>query len=362
VSARPPRSPPDGFAGTGAAVLDALPISLYVVDRGLRIVFWNRARERGAHGRPRREVLGRPLAHALPAAGYRATAPVIRRVFATGRAQEETRETAGSRLFHVRRLPVREGGRVTHVLSLFEDVTEQRALEMQVIASDRLAFLGQLVAGVAHEISNPLAGVAGCAEALAAIALRAPDEAARREAAEFRGLVRSEVARCERLLRTLLESARPSTGRSADVAATVPAVLRLLERHPAFHRVEVVSRLGQRLPAAAIEPDSLRQVVLALAVNAARAMSAHGTLTLRAAGDRRSVRLDVLDTGPGVRAELRGRIFQPYFTTDPAHGTGLGLAIARSLVRARGGDLVYVARAGRGACFRVTLPAAEAGA
>jgi PAS domain S-box-containing protein len=342
----------------GAAVLDALPISLYVVDRGLRIVFWNRERERGAHGRPRAEVLGRPLSRALAPAGYRATAPVIRRVFQTGRPQEETRETLGARLFHVRRLPVREGRRVTHVLSLFEDVTEQRALEMQVIASDRLAFLGQLVAGVAHEISNPLAGIAGCAEALASLAERVPDEAARLEAREFRDLVRSEIGRSERLVRSLLESARPSSGGGADVAGTVSAVMRLLERHPAFRRVKVVSRPGPRLPEAGIEPDSLRQVVLALAVNAARAMAGGGTLTLRAAADRQRVRLDVLDTGPGVPPEVRGRIFQPYFTTDPSTGTGLGLAIARSLVRARGGDLVYRARPRGGACFRVTLPLA----
>jgi PAS domain S-box-containing protein len=359
VSAAAGRSAEDGFAGVGAAVLDALPISLYVVDRRLRVVFWNRERERGTHGKPRADVLGRPLSHALAPAGFKATAPVIRRVFETGRPQEETRETQGSRLFHVRRLPVREGRRVTHVLSLFEDVTEQRALEMQVIASDRLAFLGQLVAGVAHEISNPLAGVAGCAEALASLALRASGEPARREAAEFRDLVRSEVARCERLVRGLLESARPSPGRAAQVAETVSAVMRLLERHPAFRRVKVVRHLGRRLPEAAIEPDSLRQVVLALAVNAARAMAGGGTLTLRGASDGRRVRLDVLDTGPGVAPALRGRVFQPYFTTDPAHGTGLGLAIARSLVRARGGDLVYVARKGGGACFRVTLPVAR---
>jgi PAS domain S-box-containing protein len=346
----------------GAAVLDALPIGLYVVDRQLRIVFWNRERERGAHGKPRERVLGRPLSSALAPAGYRATAPVIRRVFQTGRPQEETRETQGARLFHVRRLPVRRGRRVTHVLSLFEDVTEQRALEMQVIASDRLAFLGQLVAGVAHEISNPLAGMAGCAEALASLALRAPGEKAQREAAEFRDLVRSEVARCERLLRTLLESARPTGGRGADVAATVGAVMRLLERHPAFQRVKVVSRLRPGLPDAGIEPDSLRQVVLALAVNGARAMDGRGTLTLRVSAEKRRVRLDVLDSGPGVAPALLNRIFQPYFTTDPAQGTGLGLAIARSLVRARGGDVVYVARRGGGACFRVTLPAAAGAA
>jgi PAS domain S-box-containing protein len=332
--------------------LDAIPISLYVVDRKLQIVAWNRLREEGPLGRPRREVLGRHLKHVLHPRGFRATLPILEQVFRTGKAHEGTLESRGGQLFHVRRLPVVSEGRVTHVLSWFEDVTEQRALEMRLIASDRLAYLGQLVAGVVHEVANPLAGIAGCAEALASLAMKGGAKQ-KREAAEFRTLIRSEVARCERIVRTLLGATRRDTGTTADVGATVATALKLLERHPAFRHVRVIARVPKKLPRARIEPDSLQQVVMALALNAARAMAGSGTLRLRAAAAASRVSLDVADTGPGVPRPIRDHIFEPFFTTNPAEGTGLGLAIARSLVRGRGGDLLL--RPGHGAAFRVLL-------
>lgn len=352
--------PPQALSGLGAAILDAIPLSLYVVDRELRVVAWNRRREEGPLGQPRDKVLGRPLRAVLAPRGFRATQPLLEEVLRSGRPQESTLESRGGRLFHVRRLPVFDGGRVGYVLSTFEDVTERRALEMSLIASDRLAFLGQLVAGAVHEIANPLAAIAGCAETLAAIASKAPDATDRREAAEFGGLVRQEVARCERLLKSLLGAARRDPASTADVAGTVTAALKLLERHPAFTRVKVVARLPSGLPPAAIEPDFLQQVVMALATNAARAMGGDGTLRLRAARDGRTLVLDVVDTGPGVAPEARDHIFEPFFTTHPNEGTGLGLSIARSLVRSRGGDLLHRTRRGRGAAFRVVLKAARA--
>jgi signal transduction histidine kinase len=333
--------------------LDAIPISLYVVDRGLRVVAWNRLREAGPQGRPRAEVLGRHLRHVLHPRGFRSTLPILEEVFRTGRAHEGTLESRGGQLFHVRRLPVEAGGRVTHVLSWFEDITERRALEMRLIASDRLAYLGQLVAGVAHEVANPLAGIAGCAEALASIAMKG-DPGQRREADEFRKLIRSEVARCERIVRSLLSEARPDPSTTADVGAVVATALRLLERHPRFDHVKVRSRVPTKLPRARIEPDSLQQVVMALALNAARAMDGNGTLTIRATFASRRLSLVVADTGPGIEAAIRDRIFEPFFTTKPDEGTGLGLAIARSLVRGRGGDLV-LRPSRRGAAFRVVL-------
>lgn len=336
------------------SVLDSLPMSVYVVDRELRVVAWNSGREEGPQGLPRGQVLGRSLRRVFPAAAFRATARQIERVLKTRRQQTETVETKSGRLYEVGRYPVFQGRKLTHVLCNFQDVTQRRAIELQMIASDRLAFLGQLVAGVAHEVSNPLAGIAGCAEALASIGMQVPHKVARRQAKEFRDLIRGEVARCERIVRTLLDAARPGPGEVADVGEHVEAALRLLERHPAFARVKVRSRLPKGLPPARIEPDSLKQVVMALALNAGRAMPAGGTLTIRAglAGER--IFLDVMDTGPGIPPELRSRVFEPFVSTDPAGGAGLGLAIARNLVRGRGGDLVYRARK-RGACLRVLL-------
>jgi PAS domain S-box-containing protein len=341
------------------AAMDALPLGVYVVDRELRVVAWNARREAGPLGRPRSQVLGRPLSRALSPRGFRATRPLLQRVLASGQPFEDTHETGDGRTFRVCRLPLKRGGTVTHVVSCFEDITERRALEMRLIASDRLAFLGQLVAGVAHEVANPLAALAGCAEVLAEAAQKAPDDVVRREAAEFHELLRGEVARCERVVRSLLDAARPAHAESCDVAATVATALRLFERHPAFARVRLVARLPPDLPPVRLDPDSLKQVVMALAVNAAQAMPAGGRLTLRARRLEGALALDVSDTGRGVPKDLRARLFEPFVQGESKGSAGLGLAIARSLVRARGGELSLLPQRGRGASFRVRLPFAR---
>jgi signal transduction histidine kinase len=333
-------------------VFDALPIGLYVVDRDLTVIAWNREREQGPIGRPRASAVGRPLRAVLGTAGFRATEPVLREVFRTGLPHEEVVETSGG-LFHVRRLPVRRGREVTQVVSWFEDIRARREVEMRLIASDRLAFLGQLVSGVAHEISNPLAGIAGCAEALASLAAKG-DRRSAREARQFRDLIRAEVARSEKIVRFLLDSSRAAPGAQADVAAIVALALRLLERHPTLARLHVRANLPKGLPPARIDADSLKQVVMALAMNASSAMPAGGTLAVRASRKGRALLLDVTDTAPAVPEARRKHLFEPYATADAQRGAGLGLAIARSLLRSRGGDLLYRPREG-GNAFRVVL-------
>jgi len=334
------------------SVFDALPIGLYVVDRRLKVVAWNRLRERGPLGRPRSLALGRPLQAVLGKEGFAATEPVLRRVLRSGKAHEEIVETSGS-LYHVRRLPVGRGKQTTHVLSWFEDITERRQLEMQLIARDRLAFLGQLVSGVAHEISNPLAGIAGCAEALASLAAKSGREQ-RREARQFRDLIRTEVARCEQIVQFLLDSSRDGAGERADVGETLALALRLLERHPALARLRVRNSLKQALPAVAIDPGSLKQVVMALVMNASAAMPSGGTLSVAAARRGRTLHLDVADTGPTLPAAQRTHVFEPFANAEAQRGANLGLAVARGLLRNRGGDLVYRPRKD-GNVFRVVL-------
>jgi signal transduction histidine kinase len=335
-----------------ASVFDALPIGLHVVDRELRVVAWNRLRERGPLGKPRSRTLGRPLRAVLGKAGFAATEPVLRRVLRSGKPHEDIVETPGG-LYHVRRLPVRRGSRTTHVLSWFEDITARRQLELQRIARDRLAFLGQLVSGVAHEISNPLAGIAGCAEALASLAAKG-GRAERREARQFRDLIRSEVARCEKIVRFLLDSSREGTGARADLRSTLALALRLLERHPALARLRVRTRLPRALPAVEIDADALKQVVMALVMNASAAMPAGGTLGVAASRKGRVLHLDVADSAAPLGEAQRAHLFEPFAAADAQRGTGLGLAVARGLLRSRGGDLVYRARSD-GNTLRVVL-------
>jgi two-component system NtrC family sensor kinase len=224
---------------------------------------------------------------------------------------------------------------------------------MQLIARDRLAFLGQLVSGVAHEISNPLAGIAGCAEALGSLASKGGREQ-RREARQFRDLIRAEVARCERIVRFLLDSSRSDTSERADVGATLALALRLLARHPALARLRIRARLPKTLPRVHIDGDSLKQVVMALVMNASAAMPAGGTLSVAASRNGRVLQLDVADTGATLPEPQRAQLFEPYATADAQRGAGLGLAVARGLLRSRGGDLVYRPRKD-GNVFRVVL-------
>ena len=334
------------------SVFDALPIGLYVVDRELKVVAWNRLRERGPLGRPRRSALGRPLQALLGKQGFAATEPVLRRVLRSGKPHEEVVETSGS-LYHVRRLPVGRGNKTTHVLSWFEDITARRQLEMQLIARDRLAFLGQLVSGVAHEISNPLAGIAGCAEALASLAAKG-GRAERREARQFRDLIRTEVARCERIVQFLLDSSRSDAGERADVGETLALSLRLLERHPALARLRVRTSLPKALPSVRIDAGSLKQVVMALVMNASAAMPSGGTLSVNATRKGRMLHLDVTDSAEPLPEAQRAHVFEPYANADAQRGANLGLAVARGLLRIRGGDLLYRPRKG-GNLFRVVL-------
>ena len=140
----------------------------------------------------------------------------------------------------------------------------------------------------------------------------------------------------------------------ADLGATVALALRLLERHPALTRLRVKASVPKGLPPARIDADSLKQVVMALTMNASSAMPAGGTLVVHASRKGRALLLDVADTGPAVPEAQRLHLFEPYATADAQRGAGLGLAIARSLLRSRGGDLLYRPRKG-GNAFRVVL-------
>ena len=349
MPARPARK---STADPLASVFDALPIGLYVVDRDLNVVSWNRLREQGPLGRPRARAIGKPLRAVLGKGGFAATEPVLRRVLRTGRPHEEVVETGGG-LYHVRRLPVRRGGETSHVVSWFEDIGARRQRELQLVAEDRVAFLGQLVSGVAHEISNPLAGIAGCAEALASLASKGGRNE-RREARQFRDLIRHEVTRCESMVRFLLDSSREAGNERADVPATLRLALRLLERHPALARLRVKTRVPTSLPKVQIDAGSLKQVVMALVINASTATPAGGTLEVAVSRRGRTLHVDVADSATPLDAAQRAHVFEPFADGDAQRGAGLGLAVARGLLRSRGGDLIYRPRKD-GNVFRVVL-------
>jgi two-component system NtrC family sensor kinase len=250
---------------------------------------------------------------------------------------------------------------VVALASAFNQMTASLASQReQLIRTEKLASVGQLAAGVAHEIGNPLAAILGFVDILrgdaagAGAPLPAPD---RRDMLDR---VKAETQRIDRTIHDLLAYSRPSREepQPTDPLKILTASQGLLEPQKRFRGVRVVVAEGA-CPRVMVSAGRLQQVFVNLLLNAADAMDGEGTVTVACAVADRNVRLTFSDTGPGVPTELRRKIFDPFFTTKPpGQGTGLGLAISRSIVESYGGTLELEAAAGTpGAVFVIALPA-----
>lgn len=344
------------------AVLDALPVSLHAIDRDFRVVVWNRGREDGPLGRPRGEVLGHSLFSVT--GDDDALRHEYEAIFQDGRARVfEVEGEDPPRTYRVERLPMRlgSGGGVTHVITFAQDVTEQRSMERSIAQTETLAAAGRLAAGVAHEIRNPLATIAGCAEALRArlagpLALHDRDEVS--ADAE---VIEQEAYRCARILEGLLDFSRVRGGsvrRPCDLEAVARRALFVLRHNPKLAKLQLTVEAEPDLLPTQADEDQLVQALLALLLNAADAAASRIEVHVRAP-EAHELAISVEDDGPGVPSELRERIFEPFFTTKPpGQGTGLGLSVAYGLVRSHGGRLRLRPGRGPGARFEIVLPAA----
>jgi C4-dicarboxylate-specific signal transduction histidine kinase len=227
-----------------------------------------------------------------------------------------------------------------------------------LVRSERLATVGRLAAGLAHEVGNPLGAITGYAE-LARARLPA---GAHPDLGDAVDRIAAAAARIDRTVRDLLDFARPSPAAVAPIqlAPAVDAALRLARVQPRFRRVEVELRIPADLPAIEADEHHLAQVLLNLFLNAGDAMGGEGRVELaaRAEGDR--VELEVADEGPGIAGEDLALVFDPFFTTkEPGAGTGLGLAICHRIMESLGGEIA-AANGPRGAVFLLRLRAAPA--
>jgi signal transduction histidine kinase len=216
---------------------------------------------------------------------------------------------------------------------------------------DRMAALGALSVGMAHEIRNPLASISGAMEILDG-AVPAGDE--RRE---FVGILRKEIARLDDLVGRQLDLARTGPGElePCDLTGIARDVTDLARKQAASQGVAIDLDASAETPTVRADGARIRQAVLNLVVNAIQAMPDGGELTVRVAALGEGASVAVEDRGPGVRDEHRDRLFEPFFTTKP-DGTGLGLAIAWQIARQHGGDLTCENRSGGGARFTLRLP------
>jgi signal transduction histidine kinase len=344
-------------------VLETLPLGVFVLDAGLRVVRVNRE---GARAFGCDADTPCPLPEALPAEGGRAVDGLVRAALATrvlARRDVEMALAGEAKVFRCSAAPLEEGeAEVGHVVLVVEDVTLAKQLERQMLLTERLTTAGRLAAGVAHELNNPLATIAGCAESLAA-RLKEGDLAARPELADFPAylrLIEEEAFRCKEITGSLLGFVREPGSRRAptDVNALVVKALELLAHQPRFAGATIVTDLDPGVPSLILNEGQLRQVFLGIASNALEAMEGRGRLTVRSRRGPGGVEIEFEDEGPGIPLEIAARVFEPFFTTKaPGQGTGLGLAIAQNIVEDHGGRLQQAPAPRGGALFRVVLPA-----
>jgi signal transduction histidine kinase len=245
---------------------------------------------------------------------------------------------------------------VAVIIERREADVERERLHEQLLHADRLATIGELAAGVAHELNEPLGAVLGFAQ-LARKHADLPDPAD-----QDIEKVESAALQAREIVRKLMVFARQTPPRKTRVNLNqlVEDGLYLLETRCAKSRIEVVRVLEEELPDVVADASQLQQVLVNLVVNAIQAMPDGGRLTIATHHNESAAVLRVEDTGLGMSAEVRKRVFLPFFTTkDINEGTGLGLAVAHGIVSAHGGKIGVESRPGQGSCFEVEISVDE---
>src|SRR5581483_4313669 len=244
------------------------------------------------------------------------------------------------------------------VLLVGRDMTAEREMRLRLMESDRLAAIGELVAGVAHEVNNPLSSISAFAQLL----LRDGGlTAAQRESID---VIRAETVRASQVVKDLLAFARRSDAsrEPLDINGLLSRTLRLRGYQLTSNKIHLETDLAPELPPVLGDARQLQQVFLNLFTNAIQAMTTlgGGTLFVTTREDGARVSIETRDTGPGIPDYARARIFEPFFTTKPeGEGTGLGLSVSYGIITAHGGTIEVVDTSPAGTTFRVSLPAAE---
>ena len=239
---------------------------------------------------------------------------------------------------------------------LFKDLTEVRSLRREIARNQRLASVGRLAAGVAHEIRNPLSSIKGFATYFKE---RYPDAPQDQKTAN---IMIAEVDRLNRVVGQLLEFARPVpvSPKSTSLQKLVDDSVRLIEQKAKEKKITVKTLNSVKVDKAVIDPDRINQVLLNLYLNAIESMESGGELGVELSADEENHRIEirVSDTGCGIPGEHLSRIFDPYFTTKST-GTGLGLAVAHNIMEAMGGKIKISSQPGKGTTFCITIPISD---
>jgi two-component system NtrC family sensor kinase len=338
-------------------ILESLNDGLAVLDRNGRVVRWNRQMEE-LHGARHEDAVGRALADL-----FDAEVVALLRQAADGAAYYKiplaSRHRPARRLLvNIGMTPLRDAhAEAVGTIVIIEDISSRVQLEEQLQISEKMASIGLLAAGVAHEVNTPLTGISSFTQMLLDGA--SPDDP---KTAVLEKIER-QTFRAAKIVNGLLNLARPAQVDSGpcDVNTVINDVLSLLEHQFKNGRIQVRKELMAAPPLVQGVEHKLQQVFLNLFLNARDAMPKGGWLTIVTRQQRGSTVIEIADTGSGIPAEQLSRIYDPFFTTKAiGKGTGLGLSITYGIVQEHGGTISCESQVGQGTRFTIELPIAEA--
>lgn len=256
-----------------------------------------------------------------------------------------------------------DGDREVATIGFFHDMRETLKMEeslkntqLQLLQSEKMASLGKLAAGVAHQLNNPLGGITLYTK------LILEDYELEDGATQDLNRILKDAERCRDTVKELLEFTRQTRHfmKPTDLNQGIVRTLFLLEKQTLFQNIEIQKALAQSLPPVTCDLQQLNHVFMNLILNAAQAMQGQGTLTITTApfDDNQRVRLSFTDTGPGIPPETLPRIFEPFFTTkEEGQGTGLGLSLVYRIIQNHNGRIQALSTPGTGSTFIIELPA-----
>jgi two-component system NtrC family sensor kinase len=332
-------------------VADALDLALCIVDGRGRIKTANRSFARLMRSSPR-DLPGWPWLSLVPPAWAEGLREVLA---AAGAERNEAELRAAGRTFVASAFPL-PGSLHGELVLVLDDQTERRRLQDQLVQSEKMSAIGQLIAGVAHELNNPLTSVVGFADFLA----EADDVPAGLR--EPLSVIHQEAARASTIVKNLLRFARrhEPERRRQSVRSIIEGTLGLLRSQLLASGIELHVTGEPGIPDLNLDGPRVQQVFLNLINNAAQAIASgpgRGTITIRLRPWLDGAAVDVRDDGPGMAPEVAAQAFEPFFTTKPeGRGTGLGLAISQGIVKEHGGRITLETAPGKGATFTVEFP------
>jgi PAS domain S-box-containing protein len=250
--------------------------------------------------------------------------------------------------------PIIDGeGKVVGYLGSHRDVTEQRALEQQLMHSQKMESIGTLAAGIAHEVGNPLASISSIVQVLQRTT---SDDAAR----DRLGLVQTQVHRITKIIRDLVDFSRPSNYQiqPTDIVKTLTEAVEIVKMGKKAKEITFVTHVRTAIPLLSLVPDQISQVFINILLNAVDALQqSKGTIESNLERDDTCVRITISDNGHGIHPDHLSKIFEPFFSTKRVgEGTGLGLWVSYGIVKSFKGDIVVQSTPGEGTSFRVILP------